>query len=121
MRHHSALSIIRRSTGLKSHALRNWTLLFALAAMWGSSFMFMKIGVATVPPATLVAARLMLGAIILYVAMRLRGLDLPRTNWGAYSALAILGNALPFLLITWGQQYIDSALSGILKIGRAHV
>lgn len=82
--------------------------------MWGSSFMFMKIGVATVPPATLVAARLMLGAIILYVAMRMRGLTLPRANWGAYSALAILGNALPFLLITWGQQYIDSALSGIL-------
>jgi|KBSMisStaDraftv2_1062788.scaffolds.fasta_scaffold00748_9 drug/metabolite transporter (DMT)-like permease len=101
---------------MNSRTIKNWALLFALAAMWGSSFMFIKIGVATVAPATLVAGRLVLGAAILYAVMRARRLALP--PWGArwlpISALAIIGNALPFYLISWGQQRIDSALAGIL-------
>lgn len=97
-------------------AVRNWSLLLALTAMWGSSFMFMKIGVATVAPATLVASRLVIGAAILYIVMRARGLALPPpgSRWLPYFVLAILGNCLPFYLITWGQQFIDSALAGIL-------
>lgn len=84
--------------------------------MWGSSFMFIKISVATVPPATLVASRLALGALILYFVMRARGLSLPPPGrrWIAFTALAILGNCLPFLLIAVGQRTIDSALAGIL-------
>ena len=101
---------------MNAGAVRNWTLLLSLVAMWGSSFMFMKIGVATVAPATLVASRVLLAAIILYAVMRARGLALPawRKQWIAYVALGILGNCLPFFLISWSQQYIDSALAGIL-------
>lgn len=101
---------------LNTGAVRNWGLLLALVAMWGSSFMFIKIGIATVPPVTLVAARLVLGAVILYTIMRARGLVLPPPDrrWLPYIALAILGNCLPFFLIAWGQQFIDSALAGIL-------
>ena len=78
--------------------------------------MFMKIGVATVAPATLVASRVLLAAIILLVAMRARGRKLPKwgKRWIAYAALGILGNCLPFFLISWSQKYIDSALAGIL-------
>ena len=95
---------------------RDWALLLALVAMWGSSFMFNKLAVATVPPATLVAARLTLGAITLLVLLYSRGLELPRFGriWGAYALLAFVGNALPFFLIAWGQQFIASALAGIL-------
>ena len=91
-------------------------MLLALAAMWGSAYMFMKIGVATVAPATLVASRLVLAAVVLYAVMRARGLRLPPlgTRWLPFVALAVLGNCLPFYLITWGQQFIDSALAGIL-------
>jgi drug/metabolite transporter (DMT)-like permease len=101
---------------LNASAVRNWSLLLALVAMWGSAYMFMKIGVATVAPATLVASRLVLGAILLYVVMRARGLVLPPPGkrWLPFAALAVLGNCLPFYLIAWGQQYIDSALAGIL-------
>jgi drug/metabolite transporter (DMT)-like permease len=101
---------------LNANAVRNWSLLFALVAMWGSAYLFMKIGVATVPPATLVAGRLALAAVILYAVMRARGLALPPPGrrWLPFAALAILGNCLPFYLIAWGQQYIDSALAGIL-------
>ena len=84
--------------------------------MWGSSFMFNKIAVATVPPATVVAGRLALGAITLLALAYARGLRLPPLGriWAAYALLGFLGNALPFYLIAWGQQTVDSALAGIL-------
>jgi drug/metabolite transporter (DMT)-like permease len=93
-----------------------WVLLFALVGMWGSSFLFNKLGVATVPPATLVAGRLSIGAVILAVVMRMRGLSFPPPGapWLRYLALGLVGNAIPFYLITWGQRVVDSALAGIL-------
>jgi len=94
----------------------DWGLLLALVAMWGSSFMFNKLGVATVPPATLVAARLTLGALTMLALLHARGVRLPPLGpiWGAYAVLGIVGNAAPFFLITWAQQVVDSALAGIL-------
>jgi len=95
-------------------------MLGALVAMWGSSFMFIKLGVATVPTSTLVAARLIIGALILWTVVRLRGARLPRLGenggkvWFNYAILALLGNCIPFTTITWGQQRVDSALAGIL-------
>jgi drug/metabolite transporter (DMT)-like permease len=93
-----------------------WALLAALVAMWGSAFLFNKLGVASVPPATLVAGRLALGAIVMLAIVYARGLRLPPPGpiWLAYGLLGVLGNAVPFVLITWGQQFIDSALAGIL-------
>ena len=102
---------------------RDWLMLAALVAIWGSSFMFIKLGIATVPTSTLVAARLILGAMILLIVVYLRGARLPplwplRSNggrvWGNYAILALLGNCIPFTAITWGQQRTDSALAGIL-------
>jgi drug/metabolite transporter (DMT)-like permease len=99
---------------------KDWAMLAALVAMWGSSFMFIKLGVATVPTATLVAARLLVGALILTGVLLLRGARLPplrgagRKVWGNYVILALIGNCLPFFTITWGQRGTDSALAGIL-------
>ncbi len=100
--------------------MQDWLLLAALVAMWGSSFMFIKLGIASVPTATLVAARLILGAAILLVMVYLRGARLPAFTgsglrlWGNYLILALLGNCIPFTTITWGQHRTDSALAGIL-------
>jgi len=101
---------------MAKHGIAEWVLLLALTAMWGSAFMFIKLGIATVPPATLVASRLALGALLLYTVMRMRGLALPALGrrWIAFAVLAIVGNSAPFYLISWGQQFIDSALAGIL-------
>lgn len=91
-------------------------MLAALVAFWGSNFMFVKLGVAAVPPATLVAARLAIGAVVLVAVVRALGYTLPPLGraWTPYVVLAIVGNCLPFWFITWGQQHIDSALAGIL-------
>lgn len=101
---------------LSRHSAAAWSLLLALAAMWGSSFLFNKLGLATVPPATLVAGRLALGALILVAVMRWHGLHFPSSGaaWARFAALGLVGNAAPFYLITWGQQQVDSAIAGIL-------
>src|SRR5215218_8771263 len=93
--------------------LTDWLLLLALVAMWGSSFMFNKRGLETVTPLTLVAGRLTIGAAVLIVIVYARGMRLPPLGpvWGAYAVMGLVGNALPFFLITWGQQGIDSALA----------
>ncbi|MEK6594141.1 MAG: DMT family transporter [Pseudomonadota bacterium] len=95
---------------------KDWSLLLVLGAMWGSSFMFNKLGVASVPPATVVAGRLAIGAAILLVMVYALGKKLPKPGraWAPYAVLALLGNCVPFYLITWGQQTVDSALAGIL-------
>src|SRR3954462_13063924 len=100
----------------QQRTLSDWALLLALVAMWGSSFMFNKLSLASVAPASVVAARLTLGAATLVVLVYARGLRLPPPGpiWGVYTVLGIVGNALPFILISWGQQSFDSSLAGIL-------
>jgi len=101
---------------MQARSARDWVLLLALSAMWGSAFLFIKLGVSSVPPATLVASRIALGALILCVALRWRGLVLPPLGraWLPFVVIALVGNSAPFFLISWGQQTVDSALAGIL-------
>jgi drug/metabolite transporter (DMT)-like permease len=95
---------------------RDWTLLLALVAMWGSSFMFNRIAVASLPPLTVVAGRVGVAAIVLISIVYLLGKRLPSPGkgWWPYLVIAIIGNAVPFYLITWGQLVVESALAGIL-------
>lgn len=96
--------------------LLHWLLLFALVAMWGSSFLFTKIALGGLAPSTLVAARLLLAALFLLALLLLLRRRLPRGRrpWAFFLVMAVLGNGLPFWLIAWGQQNIDSGLAGIL-------
>jgi drug/metabolite transporter (DMT)-like permease len=91
--------------------------LFVLGAIWGASFMLIKISVAEVQPAAIVAIRLVIAAAVLLVALRLRGLALPRDRktWRDFTLMGVVGVVLPFTLITWGQQFIPSNLTGILN------
>jgi len=99
---------------MHTHGLRDWALLAALVAMWGSAFMFNKLAVASVPPATVAAGRLAVGAFILLAVVFMRGLRLPPPGraWLPYVVLALVGNCVPFYVIVWWQQVIDSALAG---------
>ena len=91
-------------------------MLLALAAFWGTNFVFVKLAVTAIPPATFVAARLVIGALILVAVVRALGYTFPPPGpaWPPYVVLALVGNCLPFWFISWGQQHIDSALAGIL-------
>jgi drug/metabolite transporter (DMT)-like permease len=96
---------------------KNMALLILLAALWGPSFLFIKVAVEDIPPLTLVLGRVAVGAAFLFAALSLRGGRLPaeRTLWRRLAVLAFLHNALPWVLFSWGEQYIDSALASILN------
>jgi drug/metabolite transporter (DMT)-like permease len=91
-------------------------LLLLLATLWGGSYALIAIGVTSIPPATLVAARSVIAGVLLTGILWARGLSLPRDRalWGLCWAQAGLSSVLPFLLIAWGQQSLPSALAVIL-------
>jgi len=91
--------------------------LLVLGALWGSSYLFIKVAVSEVPPLTLVAARLVLGAAILWVLLRASGLAMPRSwkLWSIYAVMGFINGALPYSLIFWGEQYISSGLASLLQ------
>jgi len=96
--------------------LRHVMLLLLLAVIWSSAFTTIKVAVGTIPPLTLVAARMVIAGILLYAVLRLRGLQLPPRGgqWGAFFLLGLTGNAIPFFLISWGEVGIDSGPAAIL-------
>jgi drug/metabolite transporter (DMT)-like permease len=96
--------------------LGHWLLLSALVAMWGSAFMFTGIAVRGFSPTVLVTIRLAVAALLLAGLVVARGQRLPRSRrfWLFSIALSLAGNCVPFWLISFGQQRIDSGLAGIL-------
>lgn len=88
-----------------------------LAFLWGSSFTLIKVALDTVPPATIVLGRLILGAALLLLFVKIRGLSLPTAPllWAAFAVQGFLQSALPFTLISWGEKHIDSGLAGLLN------
>jgi len=97
-------------------AVRPLLLLLLLAIIWSSSFAVIKIGVETIPPMTLAALRISLAAIVLYGYTLCRGMAIPcdRKYWALAFLIGLFGNGLPFTLIGWGEQAIDSGLAAIL-------
>ncbi len=96
--------------------LINWLMLFSLVVTWGSTFALNKIALVSLPPLVVVSLRLVIGAVVLLVICwrQQRSLWLPLAQWKFLAVLAVTGFSLPFFLIVWGQQNVDSALAGIL-------
>lgn len=94
----------------------DWVSLIALTIMWGSAFMLNELALATFPPAVLVAGRIVIATALILGYLRFTGRSLPTVGraWWPMAVLAVFGNVLPFHLIAWAQQHIDSALAGVL-------
>ncbi|MDK4740773.1 DMT family transporter [Rhizobium sp. CNPSo 3464] len=101
----------------KSMGAAEWAMLFGLSILWGGSFLFNGILVHELPLFTIVAARVALAAIALHVIVRMTGQVMPhdRRAWAAFFGMGVLNNAIPFLLIVWGQTHIASGLASILN------
>lgn len=97
--------------------MHNFLWLVVLAALWGPSFLFIKVAVAEIPPLTLVAGRVGIAAALLLAMLRLQGGSLPKSRrlWMHFAVVGLFSNALPFALFSWGELYIDSALAAILN------
>jgi drug/metabolite transporter (DMT)-like permease len=92
-------------------------LLLVLATLWGASYSFIKIGVATIPPVTLIAARTLIAGAVLVVVIRSRGLRLPRdgATWRRFLFQACLNSVVPFTLIAGAERTVDAGLATILN------
>ena len=92
-------------------------LLLVLAGLWGGSYTFIKLGVETIPPLTLITARTLIAGLVLLVVIRWRGLRLPRdlATWRLFLVQAGLNSVVPFTLIAWAERSVDAGLATILS------
>jgi drug/metabolite transporter (DMT)-like permease len=95
----------------------NWLRIAFIAMIWGSAFMVVRIAVRGFEPLTLAAGRITIGAIALYGLMRWRGIALPSVKaialWRVVLLVGLLSSAIPFALLSWGQQHVPSAFAGM--------
>jgi drug/metabolite transporter (DMT)-like permease len=98
---------------------KQWVVLLSLAAIWGASFLFIKIAVQSAaapgnfPPMTLVGLRIGAAALILYAILKVRGGAFPWRRSPAIAVLGLINAAVPYFLFSWGEQFIDSNLAAI--------
>ena len=94
----------------------DWLIFLALGFMWGSSYLFIKLAVDDFGTFTLVALRLVVGAILLWTVVRIAKQPLPRERriYGHLLVMAVINITIPFLLITWAEQSVESSLAAIL-------
>jgi drug/metabolite transporter (DMT)-like permease len=93
----------------------DYALLLALAAIWGAAFMLVKVGVSSIASWTLTALRLCIAAVFMVIWAALKTEAFPRAAgfWRLALVTALFGNVMPFMLITWGQEQIDSGIAAI--------
>jgi len=95
-----------------------WPLLLLLSAVWGASYLFIKLAVEEIDPATAMAARLLVATLMLHAFLFAtrgvrRSLAELRVAWRAGLVLGITNAAIPFTLIAWGEQHVDSGVAAI--------
>ena len=95
----------------------NWLLFGLLGLIWGSSYLWIKIGVEAVGPFTLVTLRCAFAAAFLLIVVRVAREPLPRSRpvIGHLAVIGVLSIFLPFVLIAWGEDHVDSGLAAVLN------
>ncbi|WP_232036312.1 DMT family transporter [Burkholderia stabilis] len=92
-------------------------LLLTLSTLWGASYTFIRVGVETIPPLTLIAARTLIAGSVLLSWMRLRRIPMPRdlAVWRRFFVQALLNSVVPFTLIAWAERSVEAGLATILN------
>ena len=90
--------------------------LIGVALIWGSSFLFMKVALDGLSDIQIVLIRTVLGAGVLWIVLRVRGVRMPRERWAWVHLLVLgaIGTAIPFFLFVWAEDNgVSSGLAGI--------
>jgi drug/metabolite transporter (DMT)-like permease len=92
-------------------------LLLTLSTLWGASYTFIRIGVATIPPLTLIAARTLIAGWVLLSWMKFQRIAMPRdlAVWRRFFVQALLNSVVPFTLIAWAERSVEASLATILN------
>lgn len=100
----------------RPHNATNLALLVLLATLWGAAYTLVKVGVETIAPLTLIAARTLIAGGILLAIMWLRGIAMPRDPavWKRFMIQACLNSVIPFTLIAYAERHVGAGLATIL-------
>lgn len=104
-------------TGGADNPVRVWLAFLLLALAWGSSYLFIRVGLEQITPLALVALRLAIGAAGIWMIALVRRLSPRVTHRELFwiSVLATTNTTVPFLLITWGEETVPSGLASVLN------
>ena len=105
-------------SGQASHSLPlEFAFLALLSLLWSASYGLIKLAVETITPVTLVAIRVVIAASVLWLVVIAQRRQIPTglAVWRQLIVKAFIGFIVPFTMITWGQQYVESGLAGILN------
>jgi drug/metabolite transporter (DMT)-like permease len=88
-----------------------------LCGIWGSTWLFIKVGLNDLPPITFAGIRFVIASMILFAFIRMRGLSLPRnqSDWMFLAFTGVLSFTLNYGFVFWGEQYISSGLAALLQ------
>lgn len=103
-------------TPVSAPTLANWISIMALGLIWGGTFMVVSIALRGYGPVTVACARTTLGAMALLLLVAVLRRPFPSVTgplMGFVIAIGILTSALPFMLLSWGQQHVPSAFAGL--------
>lgn len=105
------------STEQRSLSPRAWAELFLLAAIWGASFLAIRIALDEIPVVVLVLHRTGWAMLALWLVVLLRGAAMPRDlrSWLAFAVMGLLNNVIPFALMGWGQLHVPTGMTSILN------
>ena len=105
----------------KTLTARAWAELLLLSAIWGGSFLSIRVALDEIGPLTVVAHRVGWAALALWLVIGVRRLPVPRDPrvWGALAVMGLLNNLLLFGLMSWGQLHIPTGLTSILNAATA--
>lgn len=101
---------------IKTPQLIHYFGLLLLAAIWGSAFIAVEMALTTYDPFIIAFFRITLATLFLLAVMKVKQLHFPHDSksWTILICVGILNNALPFFLISWGQQYISASTAAIM-------
>lgn len=108
-------AITSEGTHRDAFELQDWGLLWAAALIWGSSFLFISIGVDHFGPGLVTFGRILIGAIVLGCTKRARAVKIDREDWPRVFAVGVTWLAFPMTLFPIAQQHINSGLAGMLN------
>src|SRR5882724_9624126 len=88
-----------------------------LCGIWGSTWLFIKLGLADLPPLTFAGIRFLLASLILTILILARGVRWPRSrsDWTLIAIVGFLQFSLNYGLVFWGEQHISSGLAAVLQ------
>jgi drug/metabolite transporter (DMT)-like permease len=92
-----------------------WGLLVACASIWGSSFLWIEVGLEALRPTVVTVCRIALGTLALAFVPRARRSRIAREDWPRVVLLAFVWMAVPLTLFPVAQRWIDSSLAGMLN------